>query len=327
MSSGSRPTFPVRGPEAAPSYERRSYWTRYQEFFPGALQVLPGDAPEERWWSWRGTAVHLDVVRRDGAPCKLLVLHGIGGYGRMLASYSRLPALADLEYLAPDLPGHGLSSAGFAVGYRQWVDFVIDLLAAERARDRRPVVLFGVGTGGWLAYQVAARVPDRIAALLVTGLADPGLAGVRDGLAANPGAGLLSEVFAGVPLLPPLHEVPLRWLLDVTAVSNHARFAAAFASDELGGARRIPLELFRSYLRLRPAVDPERFTGPPVLLVRPEEDRWTPGTYSERFFERLAAPRRAVSLVRSGHLPSEEAGLAELDRSVRDFLEEFRIPH
>ncbi|WP_019852764.1 alpha/beta hydrolase [Actinopolyspora mortivallis] len=327
MGFGSRSTSFARGTGTAAGYSEHTQWTRYQEFFPGGLRIRQREAPEERWWSWRGVPIHLDIVRRPHAAGKLLVLHGIGGYGRMLAPYSRLPTLTDLEYLAPDLPGHGLSSAGFRITYLGWVHCVLDLIEAERARDGRPVVLFGIGTGGWLAYQVAARIPHHVAALLTTGLADPRTEEVRQGLVANPGAGVLSGIFAGVPLIPPVHDVPLRWLLDVTAVSNHARFAAAFTADGLGGARRIQLELFRSYLRLPPAVPPERFTSPPVLLAVPEEDRWIPGEHSRRFFARLGAPKRSVPLTRSGHLPTEESGLTQLDRSVRDFFEEFDIPH
>ncbi|MDP9642710.1 alpha-beta hydrolase superfamily lysophospholipase [Actinopolyspora lacussalsi] len=328
MFSGSRARPPIGSAEAVPGYLEHTHWLRYQEFFPGALRSTTTDSPIEHWWSWRGVPLHLDVVRRDDAAAKLLMLHGIGGYGRMLAPYAKLPSLVELEYVAPDLPGHGLSPAvDSRLTYRHWVDCVIDLIAAERVADPRPVVLFGMGLGGWLAYQVAARVPDRVAALVVTSLADPRGPEVRDGLVANPGAGLLSEALARVPVLPAPHRVPLHWLLDITAVSGNARLAATYSADELGGAATIPLRLFRSYLRLPPAVSPANFTAPPLLLVSPEADRWTPGVYSERFMGRLNAPKRSVLLPESGHLPGAEPALAELDRAVRYFFEEFRIPH
>ncbi|WP_223207894.1 alpha/beta fold hydrolase [Actinopolyspora erythraea] len=330
MFPGSRASFPTGPTGSVPDYLERTHWLRYQEFFPGALRSTTGDCPSELRWSWRGTQLHLDVVQREDAAAKLLALHGIGGYGRMLAPYARLPSLAGLEYLAPDLPGHGLSPAGAGrsrVTYRHWVDCVIDLLAAERATDRRPVVLFGLGSGGWLAYQVAARAPDLVAALVLTGLADPRTPEVRRGLAANPGAGLLSEALARAPLPAAPHRLPLRWLLDITAISDNARFAAAYAADELGGAGTVPLELFRSHLRSRPAVAPSDFTGPPVLLASPEPDRWAPRACSERFLARLSAPRRSVHLPGAGHLPRQESALAELDRAVRYFLDEFRVPH
>ncbi|SFT59408.1 Lysophospholipase, alpha-beta hydrolase superfamily [Actinopolyspora lacussalsi subsp. righensis] len=328
MFSGSRARPPIGPVEAVPGYLEHTYWLRYQEFFPGALRSTTTDSPTEHWWSWRGVPLHLDVVRRDDAAAKLLMLHGIGGYGRMLAPYAKLPSLAELEYVAPDLPGHGLSSAvGSRLTYRHWVDCVIDLIAAERVADPRPVVLFGMGLGGWLAYQVAARVPDRVVGLVVTSLADPRGPEVRDGLVANPGAGLLSEALARIPVLPAPHRVPLHWLLDITAVSGNARLAATYSADELGGAAAIPLRLFRSYLRLPPAVSPANFTAPPLLLASPEADRWTPGVHSERFLGRLNAPKRSVLLPESGHLPGAEPALAELDRAVRYFFEEFRIPH
>lgn len=311
---------------AGRGYRSHREWLRYQEFFPSGLRVGVGDAPEERWWPWRAMAVHLDRIVEPDAPAKLLVLHEPGSYGRVLAPYGRLPALDGLEFLAPDLPGYGLThTAGSTITYGMWVECVLDLIAAERREDPRPVVLLGAGLSGRLAYDVAARAPEAVAGVVVTCLLDPRRADVRRYLAARPELGQLAAL---LPLTPcpvrPL-RVPMTWLANVAAVSNQARLAGVVCGDPLGGGNRVSLEFVRTYLGSGPAREPEEFAGPPILLAHPAEDHWTPAVLSRRFLDRVHAPTRYVSLTGAGHLPVEEAGLADLDRALRDFLDELRI--
>ncbi|MBA8827063.1 alpha-beta hydrolase superfamily lysophospholipase [Saccharopolyspora lacisalsi] len=311
---------------AGRDYRDHPWWLRYQEFFPGGLRVSRADAPRERWWPWRGMAVHLDRVVEPEAPAKVLALHGPASYGRMLAPYGRLPAVAGLEFLAPDLPDCGLTdTGGRTADYGMWVECVLDLINAERSVDPRPVVLLGTSLGGRLAYDVAARAPEAIAGVVVTCLPDPRRVEVRRYLAARPELGMLASL---MPLLPhPLRplRVPTSWLANVAAMSNHAQFAALVCGDPLGGGGRTSLELVRTCLGSAPEREPEEFTGPPLLVAHPAEDRWTPAALSRRFLDRVRAPTRYVSLTDAGHLPVEEAGLADLDRALRDFLDELEL--
>ncbi len=324
MPHGSR-SAPVPARERA-GYREHAHWLRYQQYFPGGLRVTEENAPSEHWWAWGDAAVHLDRVRRPEAPAKVLAVHGAALYGRMLAPYGRLPALEALEFLAPDLPGHGLTDPGSAaLTYGTWQRCVRDLLDAESKADARPILLFGVGTGGRLAYDVAACAPDAVAGVVATTLLDPRRLAVRQSLAASPEVG---RVAGTVQLLPgPLRglPVPVRWLANVAAISNHAQFAADACADRLGGGGSLPLEFVRSYLHAGPPVEPERFRGPPVLLTQPAQDRWAPAALSLELFERITAPRRSVLLSDAGHVPVEEAGLAELDTAVRDFLDELGL--
>lgn len=306
-------------------YTERTHWRRYQQHFPGGLSVTGDNAPTEHWWRWRGTAVHLDRVRRPDAPARVLVVHGVGTYGRMLAPYGRLPAVAGLEYLAVDLPGHGLSAATPVLTYDTWLRCLLDLVAAERAADPRPLLLFGISSGGRLAYDVAALAPDSVTGVVATSLPDARSPEVRQALAGSVELGRLAVTMGLVPCPLRLLPVPLRWLANVAAVSNNTRLAADVCADELGGGGWLPLEFLRTCLAAAPAVEPEEFAGPPVLLAQPAADGWLPPALSVRFLERIAAPNRSVLLSGTGHLPVEEAGLAELDGAVRDFLDELGI--
>ena len=313
-----------RPADAGAGYHHHPQWLNYQEFFPGGMRLTAETAPLEKWWRWRGTTVHLDLVPRPDAPATLLALHGVGGYGRMLAPYGRLPSTDGLEYLAPDLPGFGLSDpGGSAVTYQMWVDCVLDLISERQQTDQRPIVLLGVGTGGRLAYDVAARTD--VAGVVVTCLADPRRGEVRRRLAVRPELGRWASVLSLTPWPLRQMRVPVQWLANVAAVSNNAKFADLVWADPLGGGNRVSFGLVRSYLGSAPAAEPEEFDGAPVLLVHPDEDRWLPTLLSREFFDRIAAPTRFAALRGAGHLPIEEIGLADLDRAVRDFLDEIGI--
>nr|WP_228046571.1 alpha/beta fold hydrolase [Saccharopolyspora sp. HNM0983] len=248
-------------------------------------------------------------------------MHGIGGYGRMLAPFGKLPALADAEFLAPDLPGSGLTPGppGEPLTYRTWVDCVLELVHRERARDGRPVVLLGFSAGGRLAYDVAALAGPQVSAVVATCLVDPRSARVRRSLAARPEQVPWSGVLG---LLPRSVRVPMHWMVNIAAVSNHTQFANLVWADPLGGARGITPGFARSCVTADPVVAPESFRAAPLLLAAPAEDRWTPVPLSRAFFDRLPAGARYAALSGAGHLPVEESGLADLDRAVRDFFDE-----
>jgi alpha-beta hydrolase superfamily lysophospholipase len=269
--------------------------------------------------------VHLDRVPLPEAPAKIIALHGGGGYGRMLASYGRLPALAGMEFLAPDLPGFGLTSHGRLIDYGTWVRCVRDLIEHELDRDARPIVLLGFGIGGRLAYDAAASSHRSVAGVVATALLDPRQADVRRYLAARLVLGQYSGLLTLLPRALRQARLPIRWLANVAAMANQAQFAQLVWADPLGGGGRVPLSLVRGYLTAAPALAPEMFKRPPVLLVTPSEDRWTPPGLSLRFFHRIAAPKRFAMLHGAGHLPVEESGLAELDQALRDFLDELHL--
>ncbi|MFD0491477.1 alpha/beta hydrolase [Saccharopolyspora spinosporotrichia] len=296
---------------------------------PGVLPRRP--APHRR----DGTRRAVVALARDGrapgpggAPGRPRQARRAARRGRVRADARPLrqaPSLYDLDYLAPDLPGFGLTDPGRNhVTYRTWVECVAALLERERRTDPRPVVLLGVGTGGRLAYDVAAAAGS-VAGVVVTCLADPRRGEVRRRLAVRPELGQWSGLLSLAPWPLRQARVPVHWLANVAAVSNNVKFAELVWADALGGGNWISLSFVRSYLAGAPVTEPEEFRGPPVLLAHPDEDRWIPTSLSTRFFDRIAGPTRFAALRGGGHLPVEEIALADLDRAVRDFLDELGL--
>jgi alpha-beta hydrolase superfamily lysophospholipase len=225
------------------------------------------------------------------------------------------------EVVLPDLPGYGLSLAPTALfSYARWVDCAADLVEVEIQRTGRPVALFGMSVGGYLAYLAAAQ-GRKAAGVIATTLADPRLPIVRDQFARHP---RLNRVFA--PLLKPLAalfggmRLPVRWFSNMKGIANYPEIVPLLCADPLGGGNRVPLRFMRSLLTIWPAIEPEDFDLCPVLLAHPAADRWTTIEASRPFFDRIKGPKQLVMLENCGHLPIEEPGLSRLEEAVVAFL-------
>jgi alpha-beta hydrolase superfamily lysophospholipase len=303
------------------SYAEIDYWRKYQPFLPERMRLSPGREPAEEWWPWRGAEIHLDRYAAPAAPVTVVLLHGAGGYGRLLAPYGLLLHAHGYGTVLPDLPGYGLSVGPAALVHRdRWVDCVADLVEAEVQRTGRPVALFGMSMGGFLAYLAAAQ-GRKAAGIIATTLADPRLPIVRDQGARYP---RLNRVFA--PLLPTLAallgglRLPMRWFVNMPKIANDPEVARLLCEDPIGGGNRVPLRFMRSVFAIRPAIEPGGFDLCPVLLAHPAADPWTTVEASRPFFDRIKGPKELVMLENCGHLPVEEPGFSRLEEVVVAFL-------
>lgn len=118
----------------------------------------------------RASMVHAGKVRTfslDAGPRSGLPVVGLHGLGATNASL--LPTVWDLaidhRVLAPDLPGHGASSAPLgrydARFFARWLNDYLDAVGVESA------VLLGNSLGGRVALEVALLSPDRVRGLVL----------------------------------------------------------------------------------------------------------------------------------------------------------------
>src|SRR3989441_5992887 len=114
--------------------------------------VRTRDGVELVSWSWPG-----------GDP-PVLLLHGIGNYGRYWDLFADAIA-GRLRLVAPDARGHGESGRprdGYAPE-----DFVADALAVLDAAGIERAIVVGHSMGGLHSIHLAARHPERVQALAI----------------------------------------------------------------------------------------------------------------------------------------------------------------
>lgn len=303
------------------TYASQDYWRRYLPFLPKVMR-LPRE-PDEEWWEWRRTKVHLDRLDATNARLKVLVLHGGGGNGRLVGAFGALVYGLGYSYVAPDLPGFGLTIPGpeYDPDYNSWVSLVNDLVTREQERDGLPVVLFGGSLGGMLAYNVAAT-SGQVRGVIATTLADPRCADTRDALASSKlWSRLGMAVMKALPALTRRLSIPARRISRMDWITNDPEFSRVFLDDPLVGRACINLEFYRSMVLYDPPITPEAFDLCPLLLAHPAGDKWTPIAVSQPFFERLACEKELVMLEGCGHFPYEAPGVFQFREAIRQFLD------
>lgn len=267
-------------------------------------------------WTWTppdGGAtwdVHLEHVGAEDAPVRMVLIHGAGGNAAAMWPYAAHLSSLGARVTLVDLPGYGRTTRSRrgrrSVRYADWRHLLLDLVAREH--DDRPLILLGASMGGMLAVDTAA-VSGLARGVIATCLLDPSQPGVAAGIVRAPWVAQL-----GAPLLRlvrgPVADLrfPIRVLTPMSTIANDPGLSREVLNDAHGGGGAMPLGWYRSFLEAGPAVRPEKYAGPPVVLLHPGEDRWTDPRLSLGFLDRLAGPTRAVMLDGCGHFPLEEPG-------------------
>jgi len=300
----------------------QSYWKQYQRFFPKEMQLNEDHLPVEEWMGWNGVQIHLDRMPAPQSKLKVIFIHGAGGNGRLLAPYARGLQNNGYEVVSPDLPPYGLSytSSIDSLGYQLWVDILVELINRELKRDGKPVVLIGTSVGGMLAYNAAVQ-SNKVKGLIATTFVDTSHANVRDQLAPNKLISRLGKfAMDQFPFLLDSVQISVTHVSRMNLITNNAELTNLIMNDTHAAGTKIPLRLLRTFLNMKPLVQPEYFDVCSVLLVHPECDPMTPYSISKPFFDAIKADKEQVILEGAGHFPIEQPGLNQMNAAVLSFL-------
>jgi alpha-beta hydrolase superfamily lysophospholipase len=305
-------------------YTESTYWKKYNDFLPPDLQYKDAKLPLETYWVWKDYKIHLDQMKIDSSPVKVIILHGAGGNGRVIGLFGNFLNSIGFEYVAPDLIGYGLTqnSKNRNIKYEEWVNCVSDLVDSEYQKDGKPIVLFGLSVGGMLAYQVASKNTN-VKGIIVTTLADPRQKTVRDDLSKN----LFLSRF-GLPfskLTSPISDhikLPIKWLCKMDRITNDKEFSKVFSNDPYAGGSKVKLRFIRTFMNFKPEKEPEEFDNCDLLFLQPEKDTWTTLETSRPFYEKIKAKKKLVILENCGHAPYQENGLATMKTEIQNYLNE-----
>jgi len=303
------------------SYANVTYWQKYQQAMHERFRLTQTKPPRERWWDWQDARIHLDIYEPAGFHATVILLHGGGGYGRLLAPFAVFLQNNGFRVVAPDLPGYGISQISKDIfSYSAWVDCASDLVLAEIRSTQKPVFAFGLSIGGYLAYMVAAR-NKKVAGVIATTLADPREQAAVDDLAGNRFiARVLLPAFSWIaPLIPNL-RLPLKWFSKMNNIANNPELISAICKDSIGGGNHTPVRFMYSIFSIIPDLEPEQFDVCPLLFMHPEKDRWTTLSASKPFFDRIKGPKVFVLLENCGHFPLEDPGATQMEEATILFL-------
>jgi alpha-beta hydrolase superfamily lysophospholipase len=304
--------------------ETEVYWKNYQKFFPEELRITENCLPVEEWWDWNHYQIHLDRMPVPESKIKVLLIHGAGGNGRLLAPYARMLQVHGYEVIAPDLPPYGLSTVSElkSMSYQDWIDIITELIEREFKRDSKPIVLLGASIGGMLAYH-AACMSKHVKGLIVTTFVDTSYPEVRDQIAPNKATSRIGKFTLNTfPALLDSFQIPVSMVSRMNLITNNKELTKLIIKDPLAAGTKITLRFLRTFLNMKPIVEPEIFDGCPILLVHPEIDPMTPFHLSEIFYNRLKCKKRYVILEDAGHFPIEQPGLEQMKTAVLSFINE-----
>lgn len=302
--------------------ENEVYWKGYQRFFPEELRINESNLPIEEWWNWNGSHIHLDRMLVPDSKIKVILIHGAGGNGRLLAPYARMLQLHGYDVVAPDLPPYGLSYSETleSTDYRHWIKIITELIDQEIKRDGKPIVLLGASIGGMLAYHAASK-SKQVKGLIATTLVDSSDPKVRDQIAPNKLFSRLGKFLMDTfPFVLDPFQISVSKVSKMHLITNNFELTKLIMKDPLAAGTKITLRFLRTFLNMNSQIEPENFDICPILLVHPQIDPMTPFELSRSFYERLHCKKSCVILEGAGHFPIEHPGLEQMKIAVLSFL-------
>ena len=302
-------------------YKNQEIWKEIASFLPENYRISGETSPSELFIDWKGNKIHVDHYPNPESDAKIILLHGVGGNGRLLSFVGQPLFRHGYEVLSPDLPGYGYSEVNRRnVSYNDWVELVDHLVDIETRKDERPVFLFGLSAGGMLAYHAASLNP-KVRGIIATNLLDQRDQTVRDYAAGNL---FISRVgILAIKLLSRINGrlmLPMKSLANMKAIVNDKQMMKLLINDKTSSGSKVPVNFITTLIGYKPKVEPEDFNIP-VLLVHPEKDNWTPVHVSMIFFERLKSQKKLHILQNAGHFPIELPGINQLEEHVLKFID------
>ena len=300
------------------TYRDHPSWQTYRRLLAERFDLRVDHEPAERRHALRGHDLHIDDWTARGgsqAAGTVVMVHGGGGNGRVLAPFADRIAAMGWDVVAPDLPGFGLTrpAPGWRGDYAEWPTILAEIASGMDG----PVVLMGLSMGGLTAAYAAAQAPN-VAGVIATTLLDLSDPGTFVRAARNRALGAVSLASArATPFAMDRLSLPLDLAAPLHLMSADPEMTRYFRTDPLLGRRWVPLRLWRTAHRTRADL------GLPceLLLLHPGADDWTPPEASRPTFDRIAGPKRWHLLDHGSHLPVEPEAFGPMMAQVEAFLD------
>ena len=303
-------------------FDENKVWRKVQNYLPCDFRIDEETQPNEKWTRYEDVELRYDeyIPKKSTRDVTVFIFHGVGGNGRLL-SFLAVPLVkAGYKVICPDLPGYGYTKIKRRFNYYTWTACCKFLVSNKQFTSKKNYVI-GLSAGGMLAYNTAG-ISDNIDGIIVTNLLDNRIQEVKEYSArnkfqANTGLtilNLLPDIFTRI-------KVPIRFITNMKALVNDKNILRLLLKDKVGAGGSVPLRLLISMMSHSVLVEPEHFKKCSVLLVHPENDKWTPFHLSKYFFDRLIVKKKFVLLEKAGHFPIEQPGIDQLKTEIINFIE------
>jgi alpha-beta hydrolase superfamily lysophospholipase len=300
-------------------YSENVTWKLLQEFLPQNNRI-DSVCPEETFLPYNDTLrVHLDVYNKANPKnCTIIMLHGVGGNGRLLSFIAVPLAKRGFKIVCPDLPGYGCTTYSQKITYQTWIDIGTFLVMHEAKNDAH-IFVMGLSAGGMLAYHCCT---SKTAGLIVTNILDNREPEVLKYSAKN---ALLAKY--GLPLMYKMPsciqqiKLPIKWVTNMNGLVNNKKILKLLLKDTIGAGSSVSINFLLTMMMHTPSLDADQFNTVPALLVHPEKDNWTPMAASELFFDKIQSQKTKVILENAGHFPIEKPGIEQLENAIVDFVQ------
>lgn len=301
-------------------YSKNDTWKELQPLLPSKNQITDNIKPLEKYELINEMEIHIDEYERN-AKTTVVVLHGVGGNGR-LVSFFAVPLVREgYNVICPDLPGYGFTKYNKRLSYNDWIEVGSKIVEKELLKSRN-VFLIGLSAGEMLAYNVACK-QQGISGLIVSNLLDNREEEVRIYSAKNKFQAKYGiKVLDLLPSFFKKFKLPIKMVTNMDALVNNKEILKVLLKDKYGAGSSVEVGFLLSMMNSSPIKEPENFDKQPVLMVHPGNDLWTPLRISEIFFNKISSKKRKVVLEKAGHFPVEEPGLTQMEEDIIKFINE-----
>jgi|AGTN01.2.fsa_nt_gi hypothetical protein len=303
-------------------YINQRKWKLVQPFLPQKNQLNDKNLPQEYFIDWNENKIHIDHYNENSDKGTILAFHGVAGNGRLLSSVILPLVNAGYEVVCPDFPlfGNTVVFDNQRISYDMWVECGAYLVEHYQKMEKK-IILFGLSAGGLLAYQVACKC-SKIYGIMASCFLDQRIPIVLEQTAKTPRIGKISRRFLPLAnkLLPNL-KIPMKLIANTKALVNNDELAQILVQDERGPGSRVTMSFIYSMVNPYLQIEPDEFDKCPVLLVHPENDKWTDVSLSRLFYDRLKCDKSLVMIENAGHFPLEETGLLKMGSTCIDFCQ------
>lgn len=302
-------------------YSDDNSWKELQSLLPVKNRIDKTTKPEERYIEVNGMEIHIDEYEKN-SQTTIVVLHGVGGNGRLVSFFAVPLARSGYNVICPDLPGYGFSKYKRGITYTDWIKVGSKIVETELSKGRN-VFIIGLSAGGMLAYNVACN-HQNISGLIFTNILDNREEEVRFYSAKNKFQAKYGIRFLNlVPQFIRFIKVPIRMVTNMDGLVNNQEILNVLLKDKVGAGSSVNINFLLSMINSTPIIEPDKFKKVPVLMVHPGNDLWTPIKISEIFFNKIASNKRKVILENAGHFPVEEPGLTQMENAISDFIRHY----